>query len=159
MFSPYIILSLSKPLCWGNGSCKSLGTLCRGFFLLLLASYCHSALARVTPGPQPFQRCPWPSMGHPKDAVPQEGPSSSIEHHFPEVHLYTWPQQCLFPHTSPIPFHFSLNTALHIPPHVSASECPPVSPVMYLFLASPAPSSCCPSSNMPEDKWSFLIPH
>ena len=129
----------------------------RDFFLLLLASYSSPALAWVAPGPQSLQRCSFPGTGHPKNAVPQGCPSSSTEHLLPGVHLCMCPQQFLLPCISLIPSPFSPNTLLHIPPHVSPFECPPLSPVTYLFLASPAPSSCCPSSNTPEEKCCVVL--
>ena len=93
-----------------------------------------------------------PQHESPKDAVPQKCPLFSIEHFIPGVHLYTCPQQCLFTCISRIPSPFFPNTPFHIPPHASPFECPPMSPVTYLLLVSPAPSSCCPFSNTPKEK-------
>lgn len=94
LFSSSITLGPSKPFWRGNRLCRRLGTVCRGFSLLLLTSYCFPALAWVATGLQSLQRCLCPSTGHPKDA------SQSTEHLLPGCISIHVPNNVCF-HTSP----------------------------------------------------------
>lgn len=71
-------------------------------------------------------------------------------------------QEAIFSHfPNNIPFHFPPpfypNLPLHLPPHGSFFECPPVSHLMFLILVSPAPSSCHSSSSTPQQRHHVLL--
>lgn len=68
IFTSHYTQFLQIPLA-GKQRVQEVGAMCRGFFLLLLASYCSPALVWIIHWPQSLWGCPCPNMDHPKDAA------------------------------------------------------------------------------------------
>lgn len=130
LFSPSITLGPSKPFWRGNRWCRRLGTVCRGFSLLLPASYCSPALAWVATGLQSLQRCLCPSTGHPKDAAQSTSfqgaslytsPTMSVSTHLP--HCFSFFSKHSSSHTSScVPFWVSSHVSCDVSPCISCPQ-------------------------------------